>query len=101
MVLSQAQAKLWEAIQRWEDCLSSLQTELRHLVCTRYKPVDLAELQASVDEYEEGQRVPPQHRDAKHGKRYAELRQGALALVSELAAGERAAASIFCATFRC
>ena len=93
-VLSEAQAKLWEAIQQWDDGLCSLQTELRHLICTRYKPVDMAQLRASVDEYEEGQRVPPQHNDVKDGKRYAELRQSALALVSELATGERVAASI-------
>lgn len=76
--------------------MRGIQTEVRHLVCMRYKPVDPQELQATVERYEEGQVVPPQHNDAEHGRRYAELRQKAPELLAKLCMGETREGMGFC-----
>ena len=44
-VVAEAQSRLWEASQRWEEQLSGVATQQRRLVCQRYKPLDLAQLQ--------------------------------------------------------
>lgn len=57
---SQAQATLWAASQSYDDEQAASDLRTRQLVCQRYRPADLAALQAASDDYADGERVPAQ-----------------------------------------